>query len=106
MTCYQSTDSLLHLVTDLAEQAAGSLKEFEILLVRDPTDNETAQLLDQLEQQFAENHQVKLTRNFGQQAATVAGIAQSSGEIIVTLDGDYQHTRAIQSWVLANPKAE
>ena len=108
--CYRSTDSLRHLVTDLAERNGGSLEGFEILLVRDSTDNETAQLLDQLEQQFVEVRQVKLTRNFGQQAATVAGIAHSSGDIIVTLDDDYQHKPSdaigMVKFLLENPDVQ
>lgn len=89
--CYKSTEALAHLVAELTENARGSLESFEILLVRDSTDSQTTLLLDQLERDFQETRQIRLSRNFGQQAATIAGIAESAGEFIVTLDDDYQH---------------
>lgn len=78
-------------MSDLTAEARVSIGEFEILLIRDSRDVESAVLLSQLEHDFNETRQVKLSRNYGQQAATVAGIVESSGDIIVTLDDDYQH---------------
>ena len=89
--CFQSTQALRNLVSDLTEEARNSLASFEIILVRDSSDEKTATLLNQIEKDFSETRQLKLSRNFGQQAATVAGIAHSSGDVIVTLDDDYQH---------------
>ena len=34
---------------------------------------------------------VQLTRNFGQQAATLCGLREACGEVVVTLDDDLQH---------------
>ncbi len=34
---------------------------------------------------------VQLTRNFGQQAATLCGLREAHGEVVVTLDDDLQH---------------
>jgi len=37
---------------------------------------------------------IQLTRNFGQQAATLCGLREASGEAVVTLDDDFQHDPA------------
>ena len=92
--CYRSPASLSKLVSDLVEQANGANHNFEIVLVQDSPDSETSSLLDRLEKQFKAVRTVRLSRNFGQQAATVAGIVESRGDIIVTLDDDYQHRPA------------
>lgn len=89
--CYRSPASLSNLVSDLVEQAGNADRKFEIVLVQDSTDADTSSLLDGLEKQFEPVRVVRLSRNFGQQVATVAGIVKSRGDIIVTLDDDYQH---------------
>lgn len=35
---------------------------------------------------------VQLTRNFGQQAATLCGLAEARGDVVITLDDDLQHS--------------
>lgn len=89
--CFRSPASLSNLVSDLVDQARDAGLDFEIVLVQDSNDEETFLLLDGLEKQFEAVRAVRLSRNFGQQAATVAGISESRGDIIVTLDDDYQH---------------
>ena len=37
---------------------------------------------------------IQLTRNFGQQAATLCGLREARGEIVITLDDDLQHDPA------------
>lgn len=89
--CYRSPASLNNLVSDLVDQAGNVGLDFEIVLVQDSNDGGTFSFLDGLEKQFKAVRAVRLSRNFGQQAATVAGIIESRGDIIVTLDDDYQH---------------
>ena len=45
----------------------------------------------ELEQEYPFVRSVWLSRNFGQHAATLAGMASSGGDWIVTLDEDGQH---------------
>ena len=89
--CYRSTNALEDLVADLTRQAREAFEHFEIVLVRDSTDEETNFRLTKMKNNFPEVRLVRLSRNFGQQAATVAGIVHSQGKIVVTLDDDYQH---------------
>jgi len=89
--CYQSTGVLENLVSDLVVAARDARHCFEVILVQDSGDSETSIRLESLGREFPEVRVIVLSRNFGQQGATIAGIIESCGDIIVTLDDDYQH---------------
>lgn len=89
--CFRSSSALKSLVSDLTELARKQLQRFEIVLVRDSTDPDTNFLLEEIAKTHKETRVIRLSRNFGQQAATVAGITETIGEVVVTLDDDYQH---------------
>ena len=66
--------------------------DYEIILVDDGSADSSAKMI----QQAAEEHQGKiigvlLNRNYGQHAAVMAGLAQSRGDVVVTLDADLQN---------------
>lgn len=63
----------------------------ELILVDDASTDGSSQLIDWL---ASENYwlvPLHLSRNFGQHAATIAGILHSSGDWVVTMDEDLQH---------------
>lgn len=66
----------------------------EILLVWDGGAKECAQTVRQLSRDYSTVRSVWLSRNFGQHAATLAGMSSSSGEWVVTMDEDGQHDPA------------
>jgi polyisoprenyl-phosphate glycosyltransferase len=89
--CYRSTAVLKSLVADLvAESKIQNKGSIEIILVLDSRDYETFEKAQALAHSFDLVRIIRLSRNFGQQAATVCGIINSLGRIIVTLDDDYQ----------------
>lgn len=63
----------------------------EVLLVHDNGPDGSARVIRELAALHAPVRPVWLSRNFGQHAATMAGMAASGGEWIVTLDEDGQH---------------
>jgi polyisoprenyl-phosphate glycosyltransferase len=66
----------------------------EVVLVHDCGPDDSARVIRELEQKYAVVRTIWLSRNFGQHAATLAGMASSSGEWIATLDEDGQHDPA------------
>jgi polyisoprenyl-phosphate glycosyltransferase len=66
----------------------------EILLVWDNGPDDSAAVIRALEQEYSAVRGLWLTRNFGQHAATLAGMASSGSDWIVTLDEDGQHNPA------------
>jgi glycosyltransferase involved in cell wall biosynthesis len=66
----------------------------EVLLVFDHGPDGSADAIRSLAAQYDVVHPVWLSRNFGQHPATLAGMASSGGDWIVTLDEDGQHDPA------------
>jgi glycosyltransferase involved in cell wall biosynthesis len=78
----------------LCEGLAPTLRDYEVLFVDDGSVDGSAGVLEQL---AAEDPRVKvilLRRNFGQTPALRAGIDWSSGDVLVTMDGDLQNDPA------------
>lgn len=63
---------------------------YEVIFVDDGSDDEGARLLANLSQRESNVRVLKLSRNFGHQAAVTAGLEQASGDGIVLMDGDLQ----------------
>jgi dolichol-phosphate mannosyltransferase/undecaprenyl-phosphate 4-deoxy-4-formamido-L-arabinose transferase len=90
---YRSSQSLL----ELAERLHKTFDvlndfEYELILVNDsPDDEATADALNTLLERDERVIVIELTRNFGQQPATLCGIEHAAGDYIVTMDDDLQH---------------
>lgn len=72
-------------------QQGHEFKIAEVILVFDHGTDGSENTLRELEQKYESVRVVWLTRNFGQHAATVAGLASTSSDWIVTMDEDGQH---------------
>jgi glycosyltransferase involved in cell wall biosynthesis len=68
--------------------------EHELIFVDDGSTDRSAELLEELAGGDPRVKVVRLRRNFGQTAALQAGIDYSTGDILVTLDGDLQNDPA------------
>ena len=66
----------------------------EVILVHDNGPDESDVVIRDLERAHPEVRAIWLSRNFGQHAATIAGMSASTGEWIATLDEDGQHDPA------------
>jgi dolichol-phosphate mannosyltransferase len=64
---------------------------FEVLVVDDGSSDDTPAVLDRLARDCAELRPIRLARNVGQSAATVAGFRLASGEWVAVLDADLQN---------------
>ena len=89
---YNTTKILEELTKDVATLLKINQLTFEILLVDDCSPNVSTwqHILNTVN---ANEHVsgIKLTRNFGQQSATLCGLSMAKGRHIVTMDDDYQH---------------
>src|SRR5262245_54502510 len=68
--------------------------EYELIFVDDGSTDRSFALLNELAVGDPHVKVVQLRRNFGQTAALQAGIDWSTGDILVTLDGDLQNDPA------------
>jgi polyisoprenyl-phosphate glycosyltransferase len=65
-------------------------RSWEIIYVNDGSRDQTAQLLESIASDNSNIKCISLTRNFGHQAALMAGLDHSAGDAIITMDGDLQ----------------
>ena len=91
---YNEAESLPQLVNRLLAALRPLGRRFELVLVDDGSQDDTAAVLERLSQQVPELVAVLLRRNYGQTAAMAAGFDTSQGAVIVTLDGDLQNDPA------------
>jgi len=67
---------------------------FEIICVDDGSTDTTFERMAALAKADRRVRAIKLRRNYGQTAATAAGIDHAAGEVLVTMDGDLQNDPA------------
>jgi polyisoprenyl-phosphate glycosyltransferase len=70
---------------------AAPMELSEIILVDDSAIDRSPALVDRLAADHPWVTGIHLMRNFGQHAATIAGVLHSSGDWVVTMDEDLQH---------------
>jgi glycosyltransferase involved in cell wall biosynthesis len=90
---YNST--VLEELADGIDAVFAALPEhrYELLFVDDFSPRpEVWPTLERLARERAAVRAVQLTRNFGQQPATLCGLAAAQGEVVLTLDDDLQHS--------------
>ena len=88
---YNEEESLPFLVNQLLEVLQPMEETFELVLVNDGSSDKSAEVIKNLSFEIPELVGVLLRKNYGQTAAMAAGFDISSGEIVVTLDGDLQN---------------
>jgi undecaprenyl-phosphate 4-deoxy-4-formamido-L-arabinose transferase len=75
----------------LKKEAESWGKSYELLFVDDGSTDNSFGLMCEWKKKDSNLRIVKFTRNFGQQAAVLAGFRQSRGNIIVQIDSDLQN---------------
>lgn len=65
--------------------------EFEFLFINDGSRDNTLTLLRELSERDRRVRYVSFSRNFGKEAGLIAGLENSRGDYVVTLDADLQH---------------
>jgi glycosyltransferase involved in cell wall biosynthesis len=88
---YNEEDSLRPLYAAITNAVAPLGISFEIVFVDDGSSDGTVRVADEIARADPRVCLVKFRRNYGQTPAMAAGIAQASGEVIVTMDGDLQN---------------
>jgi glycosyltransferase involved in cell wall biosynthesis len=93
-TLRQVLNELSSFYSEQVSQAGNRYRVAEVILVDDCGVDNSATVIRELAKADEQVVPVWLTRNYGQHAATVAGMASSSHEWVVTMDEDGQHNPA------------
>ena len=81
----ENTQNLRHLDLNL---------EYEIIIVDDGSTDGTGATLKEIQQKNKNLRVVSLVRNYGQSTALQAGFDHSTGDVLITMDGDLQNDPA------------
>lgn len=86
---HNEEEALEPVVEEVLSALAGM--ERQVIVVDDGSGDGTWEAVRRLHRRHPEVEGVRLTRNFGHQAALLAGLRAARGEAVLTLDGDGQH---------------
>ena len=101
LPAYNEAANLLVLLPQLRATLEGLTPQHEILVVDDGSRDATADILRLVADRRLRH--VRLSRNFGKEAALSAGLARADGQVVVLMDADGQHppeliTPMLQAW--------
>ena len=91
---YNEEESLPHLCAKLHDVLSKLGKSYEIVPVDDGSTDKSWAVMNEQANRYPNLKLVKFRRNYGQTAAMSAGIAESDGAVLVTLDADLQNDPA------------
>ena len=83
------------LAAELTQLKSTSGLHYEIILVDDGSSDNTWEVMRTLTAQHANLRCLRLSRNFGKDAALSAGLAAASGDAVITMDSDMQHPASL-----------
>ena len=79
------------LYDDIKETMEHLGESYEIIFVNDASSDETLARMKEIQSDDAHFHLADLQFNVGENWALFAGISRARGEVIITIDGDYQN---------------
>jgi len=88
-------DALVKLMND------NTRYQWEVLFINDGSRDRTLSLLEHLHQQDKRFCYVSLSRNFGKEAALLAGFDHARGDAVIIMDADLQHPPQVIPQMLA-----
>ena len=83
------------LAAELTQLKSTSGLHYEIILVDDGSSDNTWEVMRTLTAQHANLRCLRLSRNFGKDAALAAGLDAARGDAVITMDSDMQHPASL-----------
>lgn len=104
---YYNADTLELLYEDMQKKVLDKLEAYEIVFVDDGSGDDSWEVMNGLRERDSHIKCVKLSRNFGEHAALLAGLSASTGDCAVTKQADLQEDSTLilemyESWKRGN----
>lgn len=104
---YYNSDTLMMLYEDMKEKILGKLEAYELVFVDDGSGDNSWEIMNQIRDLDSNVKCVRLSRNFGEHAALLAGLSVCTGDCAVTKQADLQEDSEIilemyESWKKGN----
>ncbi|MCU0664657.1 MAG: glycosyltransferase family 2 protein [Myxococcota bacterium] len=89
-------EACLPLLAQVIEQTFSTTQwDYEVIIVNDGSTDRTGPILDSLASQDPRVRGLHLARNFGHQAAMLAGLSESRGQAVITMDADLEQPPSV-----------
>jgi glycosyltransferase involved in cell wall biosynthesis len=101
--CFNEEAVIDSLLADLAEQrehVPSNYTDFEVVLVDDGSTDGTLARIEEAARLDPRIRFISLSRNFGKEAAMLAGMSQARGKAVAMMDADLQHPPALLAKML------
>ena len=104
---YFSSDTLMDLYEDMQAKILDKLGDYELVFVDDGSEDNSWEIMNQIRDMDENVKLVKLSRNFGEHAALLAGFSVCTGDCAVTKQADLQEDSTLildmyESWKKGN----
>jgi len=104
---YYNADTLMLLYEDMKEKILGTIGDYEIVMVDDGSGDDSWDVMNKIRDMDENVKLVKLSRNFGEHAAILAGLSSCTGDCAVTKQADLQEdseliVRMYEKWKEGN----
>ena len=104
---YYNEDTLMDLYRDMKEKILEKLGDYEIVMVDDGSLDNSWTIMEEIRDLDSNVRLVKLSRNFGEHAALLAGLSVCTGDCAVTKQADLQEDSTLilemyESWKRGN----
>jgi glycosyltransferase involved in cell wall biosynthesis len=93
--CFNEEEAIPLLYTEILKVFSNLKTELEFIFIDDGSKDKTLDLLHCLAQKDERVHYISFSRNFGKEAAMLAGLQAASGEYVAILDADGQDPPAL-----------
>lgn len=104
---YYNSDTLMDLYEDMKTKILGVIGDYELIFVDDGSGDNSWEIMNQIREKDENVRCVKLSRNFGEHAALLAGLSVCEGDCAVTKQADLQEDSTLildmyESWKKGN----
>ncbi|MGY1804744.1 glycosyltransferase family 2 protein [Blastococcus sp. SYSU D00922] len=89
--CHNEEDVVAQVVDQVLEAVRPTGVSIEVVLIDDGSRDRTGEIIKDLHSRDARVRYLSLSRNFGKEAAMLAGLAYARGDAVVIMDADLQH---------------
>lgn len=104
---YFNSDTLMLLYEDMKEKILHKIGAYEIVMVDDGSEDNSWEVMNQIRERDEHVKCIRLSRNFGEHAALLAGLTHCGGDCAVTKQADLQEDSELilemyESWKRGN----
>jgi glycosyltransferase involved in cell wall biosynthesis len=89
--CYNEESMLVQCYQEISAVLTKNQIPYELIFVNDGSSDRTLDILKEICQNDKKVSYLSFSRNFGKEAAMLAGLSYATGEAVVTMDADLQH---------------